>query len=161
MRRLMQNAALVLAGVACVPSLAQADITAFLAGTQTGSLRVGQGLAAGAGLVIVGFEFEGARLREDAGDGTPGLSTGMANVLVQTPLDVQKTQFYGTAGAGVFRERLGTATETSVGVNIGGGVKIRLTGPLKLRLDYRVFRLQGSPQYATVHRAYAGATLGF
>ncbi|MFN7977075.1 MAG: hypothetical protein U0P30_02995 [Vicinamibacterales bacterium] len=157
----MHFAVLATVGLLGWPATSHADITAFLAGTPTGSLRFGQGIAAGAGLVVVGFEFEGARLTEDTGDGTPALSTGMANVLVQTPLDVQKTQFYGTAGAGLYRERLGTTTETSVGINIGGGVKIRVTGPLKLRLDYRVFRLQGSPLYATVHRAYAGATLGF
>lgn len=161
MRRLIHVAVLAIGGLAVMPSTARADVTAFLGLTPTGSLRVGQGLAAGAGLVVVGFEFEGARLREDAADGTPGLTTGMANVLVQTPLDVQKTQFYGTAGAGVYRERLGDVTETSVGVNLGGGVKIRLTGPLKLRLDYRVFRLQGAPVHTTVHRVYAGATLGF
>ena len=118
-------------------------------------------MAAGAGLVVVGFEFEAARLAEDGEDGTPGLSTGMANLLVQTPLDVQKTQFYGTAGVGLYRERLGATTETSVGINLGGGVKIRVAGPLKLRLDYRLFRLQGEPVHPTVHRVYAGATLGF
>ena len=144
-----------------VPAAARADITAFLGGTPTGSARLGTGVAAGAGLVVVGFEFEAARLAEDGEDGTPGLSTGMANLLVQTPLDVQKTQFYGTAGAGLYRERLGATTETSVGINLGGGVKIRVAGPLKLRLDYRLFRLQGEPMHATVHRVYAGATLGF
>lgn len=161
MRRLMQNALLATACLACTPGFARADITAFLGASPTGSLRMAQGISAGTGLVVIGFEFEGARLSEDAADGTPGLTTGMANLLVQTPIDVQKTQFYGTAGAGFYRERLGDATETSVGVNLGGGVKIRLTGPLKLRLDYRLFRLQGAPLHPTVHRAYAGATLGF
>ena len=40
-------------------------------------------------------------------------------------------------------------------------VKIGVAGPLKLRLDYRLFRLQGAPLHAAYHRFYAGATLGF
>lgn len=161
MRRLMTRASLAACVLLTMPAVARADITAFLGVSPTGSARLGTGVAAGAGLVVVGFEFEAARLAEDGGDDTPGLSTGMANLLVQTPLDVQKTQFYGTAGAGLYRERLGATTETSVGINLGGGVKIRVAGPLKLRLDYRLFRLQGEPVHATVHRVYAGATLGF
>ena len=31
--------------------------------------------------------------------------------------------------------------ETGFGTNVGGGVKIDLVGPLRLRLDYRVFKL--------------------
>ncbi len=38
----------------------------------------------------------------------PGLTTGMANVLVQTPLPVSGMRFYGTAGGGLYRERRGT-----------------------------------------------------
>lgn len=161
MRRLMLGMAFVLSALLTAPTVARADVTAFLGLSPTGGTRVGSGIAAGAGLVVIGFEIEGARLAEDDGDGTPGLTTGMANLLVQTPLDVEKMQLYGTAGGGVYRERLGTATKTSVGINVGGGVKIRLAGPLKLRLDYRLFRLQGAPLHPTVHRAYAGATLGF
>ena len=46
-------------------------------------------------------------------------------------------------------------------MNIGGGAKLKLVGPLRLRLDYRVFKLQGSPLYETYHRFYAGANLAF
>jgi hypothetical protein len=52
-------------------------------------------------------------------------------------------------------------TETNVGVNVGGGVKMSLAGPLRLRLDYRVFTLKGSPRYATPQRFYAGINLKF
>jgi hypothetical protein len=85
----------------------------------------------------------------------------MGNLLVQTPIAVSRTQFYGTTGVGVYRERLGTRQETSVAANLGGGLKIRVAGPLKLRLDYRLFRLRGDPLHDTYHRVYAGATLGF
>ena len=44
---------------------------------------------------------------------------------------------------------------------IGGGAKIKLVGPLRVRLDYRVFNLQGTPRYETYHRFYVGANLRF
>ena len=45
--------------------------------------------------------------------------------------------------------------------DFGGGVKIRLVGPLRVRVDYRVFKLTGSPLVDTYHRFYAGANLAF
>lgn len=140
---------------------ATADVTAFLNASPTPGLHFGRGLAAGAGLVVVAFEIEAAQILEQTSDAEPGLTTGMANVLVQTPIEVSSLQFYGTAGVGLYRERLAARQETSGAANVGGGVKIRLAGPLKLRLDYRLFRLQGAPLHATWHRFYAGATLGF
>ena len=85
-----------------------------------------------------------------------------SDLLVQTPIPLAGLQFYATTGAGVYRERLGTThQETNVGVNTGGGVKISLFGPLKVRVDYRVFRLQGSPIHKTPQRVYVGLNLGF
>jgi hypothetical protein len=69
-------------------------------------------------------------------------------------------QFYGTIGGGLYRERLGDLQETSFGTNVGGGVKISLAGPLRLRLDYRIFTLGGDAQHRSVQRIYAGLTLG-
>ena len=160
MRRHLWRAVLAVSCVAATPAIAKADITAFLGASPTTALRLARGVAAGAGLVVVAFEFEAAQLAERESEGAPGLTTGMANVLVQTPLAVSGMQFYGTTGVGVYRERAGTARETSVAGNIGGGVKIKVAGPLRLRLDYRLFRLQGAPLNATYHRLYAGATLG-
>ena len=67
----------------------------------------------------------------------------------------------GTAGGGGFRETLNALAETNFGVNVGGGVKMSLAGPLRLRFDYRVFTLKGSPLYDVVHRFYVGANLKF
>ena len=156
-----RTAVVVMLGLLAAPLPAQADVTAFLGVSPTPGLRAGRGAAAGAGLVVVAFEVEAAQILERADDGKPGLVTGMANLLVQTPLDVSGMQLYATAGAGLYRERLGTHRETSGAVNVGGGVKIGVAGPLKLRLDYRLFRLQGAPLHAAYHRFYAGATLGF
>jgi hypothetical protein len=48
-----------------------------------------------------------------------------------------------------------------VATNLGGGVKITLVGPIRARLDYRIFNLRGEPLHSTVHRVYAGFNLAF
>jgi hypothetical protein len=49
-----------------------------------------------------------------------------------------------------------------VGINVGGGVKMNLAGPLRLRLDYRVFTLRGSDvRHSKPQRFYAGLNLKF
>lgn len=143
------------------PAPAAADITAFIGITPTPDNRAVRGVALGFGLLIIGFEFEYANAVEDALEGLPSLQTGSGNILVQTPIEVSGFQLYGTAGGGVYRERLLGHQETHFTTNVGGGAKIRLAGPLRMRLDYRVFRLNGNPLHSTYHRFYAGVNLGF
>ncbi len=149
------------AAIFAAPRTASADITAFLGASPTGATRMARGLAFGGGFLVVGFEFEYSDLVEDLDEAAPGLRSGMFNGLVQTPVAVAGLQFYGTAGGGVYREELGVASETNVGVNLGGGVKVRLIGPLRARLDYRLFKLRGSAIHDRYHRFYLGANLGF
>lgn len=160
MRRYLAIAGATLALLA-MPHQAAADITAFLGLTPTPENRAVRGAALGFGLLVLGFEFEYSSAVEDPLELLPALQTGSANVLIQTPVEISGMQFYGTVGGGVYRERLLTVQETHVSTNVGGGAKIRLAGPLRLRLDYRLFRLQGSPLYATYQRFYAGANLAF
>jgi hypothetical protein len=138
-----------------------ADATVFLGTASSPSNRTTRGFALGAGLLIVGFEFEYADTVEDALEGAPSVRSGMGNVLVQTPVAILGMQPYLTTGGGVYRERLGTSSETNLGINNGGGVKISLIGPVRARIDYRVFSLRGSPIESTIHRLYAGANLRF
>jgi hypothetical protein len=142
-------------------SPAWADLTAFVGTATSPSNRMGRGFAFGAGLLVVGFEFEYSDIKEDLVEGAPSLRTGMGNVLFQTPLAIHGVQPYFTTGGGLFRERLGDATETSFGANTGGGAKISLLGPLRARVDYRVFTLRGDPLFSTVHRFYIGANIKF
>jgi len=142
-------------------STASADITAFLGANSTPSARPVKGVSAGMGLVIVGFEFEYAHTNEDLPEGAPGLWTYMFNGLLQTPVPIGGMQFYGTAGGGAFHETLNERSETNFGINVGGGIKMALAGPLRLRFDYRVFTLQGSPLYSKPQRFYAGINLKF
>ena len=142
-------------------SPAWADATLFIGTSTTPSNRAARGFAFGAGLLVIGFEFEYSDSREDETEGAPSLRTGMGNVLVQSPIAVFGVQPYFTTGAGVYRERLGDLSETSFGANTGGGAKIRLFGPLRARVDYRVFTLRGDPLFSTVHRVYVGGNLKF
>lgn len=143
------------------PQTAAADATAFLGLTATPANRSARGFALGVGLLIVGFEFEYASTTEDLTSGAPSLRTGSFNGLVQTPFEIARMQFYATAGGGVFREVLGGASETNFAINTGGGVKITLAGPIRLRIDYRVFKLNGSPLFSHPQRLYAGLNLKF
>jgi uncharacterized spore protein YtfJ len=144
-----------------VPSTASADLTAFLGSTMTPVNRVVTGFGVGMGLVIVGFEFEYANTTEDLPELAPGLRTFMFNGLLQTPIPIAGMQFYGTAGGGIYRERLDESSETNFGINVGGGVKLNLIGPLRLRVDYRVFTLSGDPLHSKPQRFYAGLNLKF
>jgi opacity protein-like surface antigen len=149
---------------------ASADLTGFLGRTTTPSSRTVKGLAIGTGLLIVGFEFEYAATDEDlevasgAANIAPATKTFMFNGLLQTPVPIARMQFYGTAGAGVYHETLSTRPSddsTNFGTNLGGGVKITLAGPLRVRLDYRVFSFRGTPRQTTAQRLYAGINLKF
>jgi opacity protein-like surface antigen len=148
-----------------IPSSAFADVTAFLGVTPNPTRRTTQGVAVGMGLLVVGFEFEYANTTEDTVKAAPGLKTYMVNGLVQTPFPIGGMQFYGTAGGGVYRESVTqgsvVATDTNVGMNIGGGVKMSLLGPLRLRLDYRIFKRRGEAENSNVQRFYAGLNLKF
>ena len=101
-------------------------------------------------------------------DCAPSVRTVMVNGLVQTPRGVvPKMQLYATIGGGFFRDRFDALDdqETGFGTNVGGGVKIELVGPLRLRLDYRVFKLtdrfEPPDSRATSQRFYVGANLAF
>jgi hypothetical protein len=144
-----------------VASPASADLTAFLGTTTTPSSRLARGIAVGAGILVLGFEFEYANTNDDPDASAPSLTTAMGNVLLQTPLAIGGLQPYVTTGAGIVREELGAHTETGFGVNVGGGVKVSLVGPLRLRVDYRMFRLGDDALYSPAHRLYAGLNLRF
>jgi hypothetical protein len=159
MTRLQRTAFCVLACVlAAAP--ARADLTAFLGTNTTPANRSVKGVAVGGGLLVVGFEFEYSTTSEDPTANAPSLLTGMGNVLVQTPMAIVGIQPYFTIGAGIYHERLGGQADTGFGTNTGGGVKIALIGPLRLRVDYRIFSLGSGAQISPAHRIYVGLNLG-
>jgi hypothetical protein len=144
-----------------VPRTASADVTGFFGTNRTPADRMVKGFAIGTGFLVAGVEFEYADTKEDVLEAAPQLRTFMFNGLAQTPVPIARMQFYGTVGGGVYRETLSEASETNVAINVGGGVKVSLVGPLRLRLDYRVFTLRGSPLHSKPQRFYAGINLKF
>lgn len=166
MRSFLLSSRMLLRSLLCclavlVPASAFADVTAFVGVNPTPASRPLRGVSIGVGLLIVGFEFEYARTSEDLSEGAPALQTYMGNALLQTPFPIGGMQFYATAGGGAYRETLVELSRTHVGVNVGGGVKMSLLGPLRLRLDYRVFTLRGNPRHERPQRFYAGLNLRF
>ena len=141
---------------------ARADLTLFAGLQGTPEIRPTTGLSLGFGLLLVGWEVEVARASQQVEDRVPSLSTGTGSVYVQNPIPIGGVQFYAIAGAGLYRERLDMGwQQTDVHVALGGGAKIGLAGPLKLRLDYRVFKLRDSRVEGTPQRVYAGLALAF
>lgn len=159
MRRVFVLCLLAAGLIASAPREARADITGFLGVSPTPSNRALRGVAFGINVIVIGFELEYAHTSEDPLEGAPSMRTGMINGLVQTP--TSRTQFYITAGGGFYRETLNDDSNTNLGTNIGGGMKLGLVGPLRLRADYRVFTLRGNPRYKNPQRFYVGANLSF
>ena len=144
---------------------AAADVTVFIGANTTPANRQVRGVAAGAGLLVIAFEFEYADTVDDPTAVAPSLKTGSGNVLLQTPVAFFGIQPYFTTGGGLYRETLstvlGTHEDTGFALNTGGGVKISLAGPLRLRVDYRVFKLGSGALNSPAHRVYAGLNLKF
>jgi hypothetical protein len=161
LRRTVAIAATAIVLIAMAAAPARADATAFLGANTTPSNRPVKGFAVGMGLLIVAFEFEYATTSEDVAATAPSLKTFMGGVLLQTPVAIFGFQPYFTTGGGIYRESLGAHAETGAGTNVGGGVKMSLAGPLRLRVDYRVFKLGSGALHSPAHRIYAGLNLSF
>jgi hypothetical protein len=150
-------ASLVLA--AAVP--ARADVTAFLGANTTPANRQVRGGALGFGLIVIGVEIEYAFTPDDVTAKAPALKTGMGNLVLQTPIAVFGFQPYFTTGGGFYQEELGPHSDAGFGLNTGGGVKVSLAGPIRLRVDYRVFKLGSNALNSPTQRVYVGLNLKF
>ena len=167
--KLMRAMAMITLMCGLLATPAFADVTGFIGANTTPANRQVRGAAAGIGLLIVAFEFEFANTTDDPLAAAPSLTTGSGNILLQTPVAFFGFQPYFTTGAGLYRETLGdraVATppfhqDTGIALNTGGGVKVSLIGPLRLRVDYRVFKLGSGALNSPAHRLYAGLNLKF
>jgi opacity protein-like surface antigen len=160
-RAIAPTALVALALGVLAPTPAYADATLFLGATTSPANRTAKGVSVGGGFLIVGFEFEYSDTTDDVASSAPSLKTGMGNVLLQTPGMLAGIQPYFTIGGGMYHEELGTTVDnTSFGMNTGGGLKISLVGPIRLRVDYRVFTLK-SGMTTPSQRIYAGLNLKF
>ena len=165
MRHIRAIALVMLGLLVLTPASAYADATLFLGATTSPANRTARGFAIGAGLLFLGFEFEYSDTTDDLPTLAPALKTGMGNLMLQTPGSFFGIQPYYTVGGGVYHENLGTngslADNTGFGMNTGGGVKINLIGPIRLRVDYRVFSLKNGALVSPAHRVYAGVNVKF
>jgi len=141
------------------PAKAWADATAFWGLSYTPTTRTAKGFAVGVTLIVIGFEYEYSHTSEDEPQAAPGLTSHMGNVLVQTPTG--RAQLYFTAGGGFYQETYRTFDTNGFGTNLGGGLKFTIAGPLRVRVDYRIFSLHGEPLYSNPKRFYVGAVLAF
>jgi hypothetical protein len=140
---------------------ARADITAFIGANTTPANRQVRGGALGFGLLVIGFELEYAFTPDEPVASAPSLKTGIGNLILQTPIAIFGFQPYFTTGGGFYQEELGPRSDTGFAVNTGGGVKVSLAGPIRLRVDYRVFKLGSGALNSPAHRVYAGLNLKF
>ena len=147
---------------------AHADATVFAGAMSAGSTRPMVGFAYGYCPSVIGFEVEVAH--------TPGsapnrlvVAGGNINVVVQSRDRGRGLQVYGIGGLGLYGEESvqGSSGETSAR-SIGGGAKMPLYGPVKLRLDYRTFLVGDAPDASpgfVLHkyrqRVSAGLTVAF
>ena len=152
---------LVLMLVLAATSRAYADATLFIGANTSPVNRTAKGVAIGAGLVILGFEFEYSDTTDDVKSFAPSLKTGTGNLLLQSPIAFAGFQPYFEIGGGVYHEELGAISNTGFVGNTGGGVKISLIGPIRLRVDYRAFTLKNGALTTPAHRVYAGINLKF
>lgn len=118
--------------------IARADGT-FLAGAMhTDRVRPAIGWAFSHCPQVAGFEIE--YFSTHPGDENDRASAGsiIASVIVQ-PVAIGRAQIYGIGGFGLWGEKYanGGGTGEAGAKSIGGGVKIWLAEPLRLRIDYR------------------------
>ena len=95
MRNIASILTLALVVLAASASPARADITAFIGLTPTPARHALKGFSVGAGMIVVGWEFEFAHVGENTAEGLTGLKTYSGNFIVQTPTS---TQLYATTG---------------------------------------------------------------
>jgi hypothetical protein len=113
----------------------------------------------------VSIEFEYSRSRSDPTRPVPAIVTLAGNFLVQVPVRQSRFELYGAFGVGfyVLQPDPQSGEDADSAWNFGGGAKVTLAGPLKLRIDYRVFRLAASPgrHHSDLRRLSVGIVAGF
>jgi hypothetical protein len=136
-----------------LPDPAYAHATVFVGETVSSQVRPTVGVSVGyfpqapartggaGGQSFVGWEIEYAHTVDNGSPDGAAMGTFGGGALVQLR-PRQRTRWYLAAGLGVFSGSLpgGRGSISFVqNVNIGGGMKFRLKGPLVTRVDYRLF----------------------
>ena len=170
MRTHVVRAALMVVLLAGIAAPAAAEGTLLFGLQTTSAPHPTVGVAWGRWPGTVGFELEYAGSIGKKSPSAPAVATITVNALVRTPLRVHGCQVYALGGFGVYGEVTSDGRGSGeVGArDIGGGTTIPIGGPLKLRLDYRVYFLgraddasPGSPISRHPQRLAAAISLAF
>lgn len=150
------------------PVSARADGTVLLGLMTVDGPRPSIGVAFGYSPSVAGFEIEflGTLGGESADHSSAG---GIFGNLIVQPVTIGNLKFFAVGGFGLWGETFADGTGTGVlgAKDIGGGVKIRITERLRLRLDYRLLLLSdpegasGVPSTKRPQRFSAGLHLVF
>jgi len=142
-----------------LPGLARAgDITAFVtlpAPTENWSRGYGATLSS-TWFQVVNLEAEAARLPGERTDGAMTTFTGSA--LLAPPIGVLTP--YGGLGVGLFRQTLGSVSDTGTLRAFILGAKVKL-GLVVIKGEYRRITLSGTPLLDMTARISAGAGISF
>ena len=161
-----------LIGLLATAGPASADATVYAGAVTGGGSRSVVGGAIGffpreTGAVI-GFEIDHMRTIGGVTPSRPRIESSGGALLVQVYVVPRRFQAYGALGGGVFSQDGGDQTAAGIAANFGGGIKITLAGPLRIRLDYRLFVLSQNPDqslealsYKHPQRVTAGLALAF
>ena len=136
------SAASLVAFVLMNPVTARADATVLVGLKSVKGLRPSCGFSFGHRPSVVGFEIE---YLSTLGETAPGdySAGGIFVSLIVQPVTISNVQIFAVGGFGVWGEGFkgGKGTGVFNAGNVGGGVLVPLAGPLRLRLDYRLFLL--------------------
>jgi hypothetical protein len=146
-------------GLLALPGAAAAgDATVFAAWPSPGDAW-GRGYGAtlsSTWFQVVNLEAEAARIPGETPDGNMTSFTG--SVLLAPPVGFLTP--YGGLGIGLFRQTLGSLSDTGVLRTSILGAKVKL-GLLVLKFEYRKIGLSGTPLIPIDHRLSAGAGISF
>jgi Outer membrane protein beta-barrel domain len=113
----------------------------------------------------VEVEYSGTVGRSDT---KPAAYSITGNLIIKMPLKIGRAQFYGLGGIGMYAEsyQQGHGSGALQALNFGAGANFPMTGPVSLRLEYRVYkpdREVGDPRQGTAppQRFSAGLSFGF
>lgn len=138
---------------------AAGDVTAFVAfPSPTDTWGRGYGAAiSSTWFKILNFEGEGARLPGDSADAS--MTSFMGSALLAPPVGFVTP--YGGLAIGLFRQSLGTLSDTGVVRALVLGVKVKVGPVLVVKGEYRRLELSGDPLLEMTHRVSAGAGIAF
>ncbi len=144
---------IVLAGAPTAAAQTSGSMTVLTGVYSAARAKPAIGYAWGFGKAGGGGELEYAGTR---GSGEEAGSITLA-WFIPTPLKVRRSPVYGIAGFGAYADS--HRAELQETIVAGMGTKVQVAGPIKLRIEYRLFLLRDA--FPPPRRLSAGLSVGF